>query len=95
MQTLPHPGVESVYGSPVSNHEAKFERARRRVQEERDADAAWQRTLKARNRDVRDAYDAAPAHMSDNEVARALDLNPSTLRSIVPVEQRQRRRARA
>lgn len=84
--------LASVYGSHVADqHEAKFERARARIRAEQEAERAHDDAIEARNEAVLAAYKVAPKEWSDNAVARALGLNPSTLRSIVPKAERRSR----
>lgn len=83
---------ESVYGSAVA-HESDVERARKAVQAERRAREAHLDALDARDAAVNAALASAPDDLADNELARRLELEPSTFRSIT-VELRRRRRAK-
>lgn len=86
----------SVYGSLVDDHEAKFERARRSVARERKIEREHRDSIETKLKDVLEAYLSAPEDWSDNQIARSLDLNPSTMRSMIPREHRRaQRRARA
>lgn len=82
---------ESVYGSPVADHDRELEEARTQVTLEKRAHAAHRAALDARDDAVRAYHAAARGTVSDNELARRLGLNSSTFRSIINRAPRTRR----
>lgn len=87
---VPQSDRESVYGSTVVEPES-FARARAGIKKDARLQDEAKQSKRTRNDLIRAAYDEAPVHMSDNAFARALGLDPSTFRSIVPLEQREQR----
>lgn len=80
---VPQVTHESMYGSPVVEKNDKLERARAHVAVERAKASEHRAAIDARDDAVRDYYVSARGTASDNELARRVDLNPSTFRSII------------
>lgn len=90
---VPQGSHESVYGSSVpDDRDKRLERARKLVERERAAHDAWQEALAARDQGVGELFEAeADGDLSQNELARRINLNPSTFRSIIkPLRARRR-----